>query len=343
MTDTNQPQVAQSVTSNTDTAWIEPYYKMDKDELLNNTNPETVNQIRNTLGDQKFIDQWKLSEADYNRVIESSQPTTEQQAAPVEQTQVVENTVPTSTVYHSQVHPAGTVRRVYGGNYHHGSIIGGRRYIGGYYGHQGHSYYPGSYYGHHGHSYYPGSYYGHHGYYGNRSYIRGGNTVSTTPVTRVIAPQRTSVTRTAAPLRTSIVRTQAPVTRIAAEPLRSSIVRTQVPVTTTAEPVRTSVVVNQAPVTRVIAGNTLRSSYVGAPLRSSYVGAPLRSSYVGAPLRSSYVGNVGTLRNSTYVVGGSYPATRSSVLRTSAVHRPTTTYYPATSSRVVTTTGTRAN
>lgn len=53
-----------------DTTWIEPYYKMSKEELLENVDSTTLNQIRNTLGDQQFIDQWKLSEADYNQIIE---------------------------------------------------------------------------------------------------------------------------------------------------------------------------------------------------------------------------------------------------------------------------------
>ena len=100
----SQPQDSQ------DANWIQPYYAMDKEQLLAETDPVTINQIRNTLGDQKFIDQWKLSEGDYNRIVEGQQriSTSQQVAQPV---QTVQRPIPTSTVYTAQA-PTGTVRRV---------------------------------------------------------------------------------------------------------------------------------------------------------------------------------------------------------------------------------------
>jgi hypothetical protein len=64
---------------------------------------------------------------------------------------------------------------------------------------------------------------------------------------------------------------------------------------------------------------------------NSYLGTA--GSYVyGAP--TSYVVGGTALRNSSYVVGGSYPVvTRGSVLRSSQVYAPST-YYP-TSTRVI--------
>jgi hypothetical protein len=336
------PQQVEQPAQNQDNAWIEPYYQMNKDELLNNVDPTTLNQIRNTIGDQQFIDQWKLSEADYNRIIEGQQQTetlVQEEQQPVQET----TTIPTSTVYTTQPGvTTGPVRRVYHSGYPYGHHYGGYRSYGGY----------GYPYGHH-----YGGYrtYGGYGYpYGTTRYVGSNRVVGQplrTSVVRAEAPLRTSIVRAEtgpttriigdstlrssivrteeAPVtRTSVVRTQAaPVTRVVAggDYLRSSIVRTQ------AAPVTRVVAGTQAPVTRVVAGGDyLRSSYVGAPLRSSYVGAPLRSSYVGAPLRTSYVG--APLRNSSYVVGGTYPG-RTSVVRTSGVYRPST-YYPATSTIV---------
>jgi len=54
---------------NEENAWVEQYFSMSREELLNTIDPVTLNQIRNTMGDQHFIDQWKMSEADYNNII----------------------------------------------------------------------------------------------------------------------------------------------------------------------------------------------------------------------------------------------------------------------------------
>lgn len=82
-------------TANTqDNSWIEPYYKLNKDELLNKVDKATLNQIRNTLGDQKFIDQWALSEADYNFVVgdgNEATTTTTTEVKPTAQTVITEN------------------------------------------------------------------------------------------------------------------------------------------------------------------------------------------------------------------------------------------------------------
>jgi hypothetical protein len=355
-----------TTTQSQDNAWIEPYYKLNKDELTNQVDPVTLNQIRNTIGDQKFIDQWKLSEADYNKIIEGQKnhTTTTTSDEPLKEY------IPTSTIYASGVHPAGNVRRIYSSGHHglYGGHYGARSYYGGYQGG-----YP-SYYG------------GVHGsYYGGYPYHHSG-------VTRVVAADeglRRSVVRTDAPTVISsdnVIRPHQSVTRLVAQDstLRSSYVGA--PVT------------RLAPYSTVIpAENTLRSSYVGAPLTRvhshapystvipaentlSYVGAPvtrvhahapystvipaettLRSSYVGAPLRSSvvradapvtrvaapvYTGStlggsyirsgVSGLRHSSYIAAdGLYPTTSypATTLRSSAYHHGAS-YYP-NSSRVI--------
>lgn len=339
-----------------DNAWIEPYYKLNKDELVNEVDPVTLNQIRNTLGDQKFIDQWKLSEADYNKIIEGQKNHTTTTDEPLKEY------IPTSTIYASGVHPAGNVRRVYSSGHHglYGGHYGARSYYGGY-----HGAYP-SYYG------------GVHGsYYGGYPYHHAG-------VTRVIAADegiRRSVVRTDAPTIISsdnILRPQVSVTRLAAQDntLRSSYVGAPisrvVPVESTLRSSYGGQVVRvlpaestlrSAPVTRihshapvstiVPAETTLRSSYVGAPLRSSVVRADVPLTRVAAPvytgstLGGSYVrSGVSGLRHSSYIAGDriypttsypttSYPTTSypATTLRASAYHHGAS-YYP-TSSRVI--------
>lgn len=65
--------------------WLQPYLAMNKNQLLNQVDPATLNQIRNTMGDQAFIDHWKLTREDYMRVIEGAQsPPAPQQPAPAQ-------------------------------------------------------------------------------------------------------------------------------------------------------------------------------------------------------------------------------------------------------------------
>jgi len=255
-----------------DNSWIEPYYKLSKDELLNKVDKATLNQIRNTLGDQKFIDQWALSEADYNFVVgngNEATTTTTTEVKPTTQTVITEN-APVTTY--------GEVRRVYttgypaGSTYYGGDYVSGSRYATGYpYGTYGRSYYTGSGYYNSG---YPTQYttgYSSYPYSGvTRSYIR--NADGTT----VLADGG---------LRRSVVRTEVPAITILGAPtttntiddgeLRRSIVRTEVPATTIlgaptttyAEPIRTSYVRAEAPITRVVSGsNVVGSSYYGAPV-----------------------------------------------------------------------------
>lgn len=354
-----------TTTQSQDNAWIEPYYKLNKDELVNEVDPVTLNQIRNTLGDQKFIDQWKLSEADYNKIIEGqkNQTTTTTSVEPLKEY------IPTSTIYASGVHPDGNVRRIYSSGHHglYGGHYGARSYYGGY-----HGAYP-SYYG------------GHHGsYYGGYPYHHSG-------VTRVVAADeglRRSVVRTEAPTVISsdnVIRPHQSITRLVAQDstLRSSYVGA--PVTrlapySTVIPAENALrssyvgcplarVHSHAPVSTIVpAETTLRSSYVGAPvtrlapystvipaettLRSSYVGAPLRGSvvradapvtrvaapvYTGSTLGGSYIrSGVSGLRHSSYIAAdGHYPTTSypATTLRSSAYHHGAS-YYP-TSSRVI--------
>lgn len=54
--------------------WLNPYLAMDKNQLLNQVDPKTLNDIRNAMGDQAFIDQWKLTREDYMRVLDGDQP-----------------------------------------------------------------------------------------------------------------------------------------------------------------------------------------------------------------------------------------------------------------------------
>ena len=304
-----------NTTTTDSSAWIQPYYKMDKEELLAKVDRVTLNQIRNTLGDQKFIDQWKLSEAEYNTLIGDET-----------HTETVE-TIPATNVYTSGTY-GGVTRRVYGNS------VYGSRYPGGYI--------QGSHYG--GYPYtgsYGGSYYGGYPYStgvtryaapvetGLRRSIVRADVPTTTYISEPVETNlRSSYIRTEAPRYvteapryitseapvTRYLATEAPVTRIVDNTLRGSIVRAEEPIRYIGTD-RTSVIRTEAPVTRYITGdNTLRSSYVGAPV-----------SYLNAPV--SYVrGGATTLRNSSYVSGGHYPITRSYINNGS--------YYPTTT-RVV--------
>jgi hypothetical protein len=330
---TNNTPVEQPKTTTTtqDNAWIEPYYKLNKDELASEVDPVTLNQIRNTIGDQKFIDQWKLSEAEYNNIIDGQQKQKLTNNATNNNSTIFEpvyDYVPTnSTINSSGVHPVGTVRRVYSG---HSGLHGGYPYHGSHYGG------------------YSGSYYGgyprdgcHYGAYGAYPYHSG--------VTRIVAADegiRRSIVRTEAPTTITtgeiVTKTEAPVTKIITgdSTLRSNYI---------SAPIRSSYVgahstysntpysYGNAPVTRIISGdNVLRSNYVGAP--NTYTNSPY--SYGNAPvtriisgenvLRSSYHGSPVTYANApvTRVVSGE------NVLR-SSYHGSPVTYANAPVTRVV--------
>lgn len=313
----------------TDNAWIEPYYKLNKEELVSEVDPVTLNQIRNTLGDQKFIDQWKLSEADYNKIIDGQQNQ-------VVTEEPLKEYIPTSTIYSSGVHPAGTVRRVYSG---HSGLYGGRSYYGGYPYHGSHysgSHY-GSYYG--GYPYHNGTHYGGYPYHGGVTRVIAADEGIRRSIVRTEAPVETTTKTTEAPVVTKL---EAPVTRVIANDstLRTSYI---------GAPIRRSYVRGDLPVSsRVISGdNVIRSSYVApvtyanAPVSYAHAGSPVYTSTIGAPVTytaspvgASYIrSGAPTLRHSSYLVdGGHYPVT---TLRSSAYH-PSASYYP-TSTRVVNT------
>jgi hypothetical protein len=55
---------------NSEAKWLEQYLHYDKQYLLSEVDPLTLNQIRETMGDQEFIDHWKLSEQEYQYVLD---------------------------------------------------------------------------------------------------------------------------------------------------------------------------------------------------------------------------------------------------------------------------------
>jgi len=289
-----------------DTAWIQPYYKMDREQLLNDVEPVTLNQIRNTIGDQQFIDQWKLSEADYNNIVEehANNGTTT--------VTTVNKTIPSSAVYTSSTTTSAPVRRAYHGNTS-GSTVRTATSTGGI------------------------STVGLRHIRSSRvgEPLRTSNVRTTNVRTNVVQPVRTNNVRSLAPLTTSVIvpntRTTAirssnvvqgadvPSVRIVGDkqPMTNSLKRNAAPVrsTITAAPLRSSVVVPTNTLgTRVVGTNALRSSYAGhgrvvsSGVRSSVVRSglhhPARSSYVGvnAPLRSSVIVPTNTL--GSRVVGG---------------------------------------
>jgi hypothetical protein len=54
--------------------WLNAYYGMDKEELFKKCDPKTLNEIRKALGDQAFINQWKLTEKEFDRITKGSPP-----------------------------------------------------------------------------------------------------------------------------------------------------------------------------------------------------------------------------------------------------------------------------
>jgi hypothetical protein len=176
--------------------WLAPFLAMEKDQLLNEVDQETLNQIRAELGDQAFIDQWKLTRDDYMRVIGADEQPEEGEDQGEEGDQAQETGAPneeglkTSHIINFQNQPA-QVRTMTPGT---GPIpiLGGRTYISSPY---------------------------------RRVYQAPvvSRTVTTAPTTVVTAPRTTvysGITRTA-PITTSTIRTS---------PVRTSIISTAAPV-----------------------------------------------------------------------------------------------------------------
>ena len=54
--------------------WLNPYLAKPKEQLLAETDPATLNKIREAMGDQNFIDHWKLTQDEYARIVPPQQP-----------------------------------------------------------------------------------------------------------------------------------------------------------------------------------------------------------------------------------------------------------------------------
>ena len=87
------------------------YFDLSKEELLQQ-DPEVLNQLRQQLGDQEFIDQWKLTQEEYSYLINGLEELeVSQTTKPVEVEKTVQKVQPVATTHQTQSTPLG-VREV---------------------------------------------------------------------------------------------------------------------------------------------------------------------------------------------------------------------------------------